>query len=105
MYKWILNKNGLMFLDCKVHNCELCGAGGHDCPDEWKVLSTSVLTIERKYPGFTLIPDEMASNCPAWLLEFSVCWLVANFMRLCVFWKSKINSISHDIFINIQHAL
>ena len=60
-----MNKNGLMFLDCKVHNCELCGAGGHDCPDEWKVLSTSVLTIERKYPGFTLIPDEMASNCPA----------------------------------------
>ena len=54
-----------MFLDCKVHNCELCGAGGHDCPDEWKVLSTSVLTIERKYPGFTSIPDEMASNCPA----------------------------------------
>ena len=55
---------GFMILDCKVQNCEPCAAGGHDCADQWKVLSTSVLTIERKFPGFTLIPDEMASNCP-----------------------------------------
>ena len=53
-----------MILDCKAQNCEPCGAGGHDCPDQWEVLSTSVLTIQRKFPGFTLIPDELASNCP-----------------------------------------
>ena len=51
-----------MILDCKAQNCEPCAA--NDCTDQWEVLSTSVLTIERKFPGFTLIPDEMASNCP-----------------------------------------
>ena len=51
-----------MTLNCKLEDCESCAAD--DCGDQWKVLSTSILTIARKFPGFTLIPDEMASNCP-----------------------------------------
>ena len=53
---------GFMTLNCKLEDCESCAAD--DCVDQWKVLSTSILTIARKFPGFTLIPDEMASNCP-----------------------------------------